>query len=227
MIATAHGRQAPGRFITFEGIEGSGKSTQIAALARHLQEAGVEVVCTREPGGTSLGRRLRAALLDPGGTTMAPLTEMLLYAADRAQHITEIVRPGIERGAVVLSDRYLDATLAYQGYGRQLGTAVVLDIHSHPPLDLRPDRTVLLDLDPVTGVTRARQRNTERGVAATEGRFEDEDLEFHRRVRDGYLDLARNEPERYRVVDATGETDAVADRVVRAVSDLIPVRGAK
>jgi len=227
MSRTGHGRDAPGLFITFEGIEGSGKSTQIARFARRLEDTGVEVVCTREPGGTSLGRRLRAALLDPDASTMDPLAEMLLYAADRAQHIRELIRPAVERGAVVLSDRYLDATLAYQGYGRQLGTTVILDIHSHPPLDLRPDRTVLLDLDPETGVARARRRNAERGVAETEGRFEDEDLDFHRRVRDGYLALARNEPDRYRVVPAEGDADAVERRVEQALADLLPAREAK
>jgi dTMP kinase len=218
---------APGLFITFEGIEGSGKSTQIARLARRLEDAGVEVVCTREPGGTSLGRRLRAALLNPEGSSMDPLAEMLLYAADRAQHVREVIRPGVERGAVVVSDRYLDATLAYQGYGRRLGTSVVLDIHAHPPLDLRPHRTVLLDLDPRTGVSRARRRNTERGVAETEGRFEDEDLEFHRRVREGYLVLARGEPDRYRVVRADGDADAVERRVEQALADLLAAREVK
>ncbi len=227
MSRTGHGRDAPGLFITFEGIEGSGKSTQIARLGRRLEDAGVEVVCTREPGGTSLGRRLRAALLDPQGSAMDPLAEMLLYAADRAQHVCEVIRPGVKRGAVVLSDRYLDATLAYQGYGRQLGTAVVLDIHTHPPLDLRPDRTVLLDLDPETGVSRARRRNAELGVAETEGRFEDEELEFHRRVRDGYLALARNEPRRYRVVPADGDTDEVEGRVGQALAELLSARETK
>jgi len=214
---------ARGLFITFEGIEGSGKSTQIDRLARRLDGAGVEVVCTREPGGTALGRRLRAALLDPDGKTMDPLAEMLLYAADRAQHIREIIAPAVARGAVVLSDRYLDATLAYQGYGRRLGTAVVLDIHSHPPLDLRPDRTVLLDLDPGPSVSRARRRNLENGVADTEGRFEEEDLAFHRRVREGYLDLVRQAPDRYRVVPAEGDADAVERRVGRALADLLPL----
>jgi dTMP kinase len=226
MSASAHGRRGPGRFVTFEGIEGSGKSTQIERLARRLEAAGRDVVRTHEPGGTALGRRLRAALLDPDGSSMAPLAEMLLYAADRAQHVSEVVRPGLERGAVVLSDRYLDATLAYQGYGRRLGTEVVLAIHAHPPLDLRPERTVLLDLDPVTAVSRARLRNAERGVAETEGRFEDEDLTFHRRVRQGYLELARDDPERYRVVDAGGVPDEVARRVHEAVADLFPTRGA-
>jgi dTMP kinase len=218
---------ARGLFITFEGIEGTGKSTQIDRLAGRLKRAGAEVVCTREPGGTSLGRRLRAALLDPEGKTMDPLAEMLLYAADRAQHVREIILPAVDRGAVVLSDRYLDATLAYQGYGRRLGIDVVLDIHSHPPLDLRPDRTVLLDLDPEPSVMRARRRNVERGVADTEGRFEDEDLEFHRRVREGYLDLARREPNRYRVILAEGDAEAVERLVEQALADLLPARESK
>ena len=210
-----------GRFITFEGIEGSGKSTQIARAWASLERAGREVVRTREPGGTALGRRLRSALLDPEQVTMQPVVELLLYAADRAQHIVEVIRPALDRGAWVLCDRYLDTTLAYQGHARGLGTARVLELHSRPPLDLRPHRTILLDLEPEEGLARARQRNAEGEACETEGRFENEDLEFHRRVRDGYLALADTEPRRLRVVDARGDEDAVAQRVELALADLV------
>lgn len=216
-------RDPGGLFITFEGVEGSGKSTQLAAIADRLRAAGVDLVVTREPGGTEVGRRLRSILLEPAEETVTPFVELLLYAADRAQHIETVVLPALARGEVVISDRYLDATLAYQGFGRRLGTRIVLDVHSRPPLDLRPVRTILLDLDPEIALTRARRRNDDRGVSGTEGRFEDEDLAFHRRVRDGYLHLAKQEPQRYRVVPATGEPDEVESRILEALADLLPV----
>ncbi len=214
-----------GLFVTFEGIEGSGKSTQLARIADRLRAAGLEVVATHEPGATAVGRRLRALLLQPSEETVTPYVELLLYTADRAQHIETVIEPALARGAVVLSDRYLDATLAYQGYGRRLGTDAVLALHARPPLDLRPARTILLDLDADEGLARARRRNDELGVGETEGRFEDENLEFHRRVRSGYLALAEAEPERYRVVPATDRPDAVEERILEALADVLPVRG--
>jgi dTMP kinase len=211
-----------GRFVTFEGIEGSGKTTQIERLGRSLRAAGLEVIATREPGGTAIGRRLRALLLDAEGYPVAPATELLLYSADRAQHLIEMIGPALGRGAVVLCDRYLDATLAYQGYGRMLGTDAVLAVHRIPPLDRRPDRTVLLDLDPAEGLARARSRNVSRGTDRCEGRYEMEEIEFHGRVRRGYLDLAAADPERIRVVQAAGSEDEVAARVRAALADLLP-----
>jgi dTMP kinase len=211
-----------GRFVTFEGIEGSGKTTQIERLGRSLRAAGLEVIATREPGGTAIGRQLRALLLDAEGYPVAPATELLLYSADRAQHLIEMIGPALGRGAVVLCDRYLDATLAYQGYGRMLGTDAVLAVHRIPPLDRRPDRTVLLDLDPAEGLARARSRNVSRGTDRCEGRYEMEEIEFHGRVRRGYLDLAAADPERIRVVQAAGSEDEVAARVRAALADLLP-----
>jgi len=213
-------------FITFEGIEGCGKSTQLERLALRLRDAGVEHVVTREPGGTALGRGLRALLLAPDDTPIASEVELLLYTADRAQHLTEVVEPALARGRVVLCDRYLDATLAYQGYGRGLGVDRVLALHRDPPLDRRPDRTVLLDLDPELALERARARNEGLGVADSEGRYEQEALAFHRRVRDGYLALAAAEPRRIAIVDARGAPAEVAHRVSLALSDLLPVLGA-
>lgn len=211
-----------GVFVTLEGIEGSGKSLQIERLAAWLRARGETAVVTREPGGTPLGRRLRSLLLEAGAGAVRPETELFLYVADRVQHLLEVIDPALARGEVVLCDRFVDATLAYQGYGRRLPLELVLALHSHPPLDRRPDRTVLLDLDPKTGLERARRRNRERGVARREGRFELEGLDFHRRVRDGYLALATTFPERIRVVPAGGSAEEVEARVLEAVRDLFP-----
>jgi len=210
-----------GRFITFEGIEGTGKTTQLERLARRLRGASADVVVTREPGGTALGRELRALLLRPDAEPMAPLAELLLYVTDRAQHLVEVVEPALERGAVVLCDRYREATLAYQGYARGLGVERVLELHRHPPLDRVPDRTVLLELDPAEALARARGRNVARDLAGTEGRFEQERLDFHRRVRAGYRALAESDPDRIRVVDADGDSDTVERRVLAAVRDIV------
>jgi len=216
-----------GIFVTFEGVEGSGKTTQIARLARRLRAAGIETVRTREPGGTAAGERIRRILLDRDAGSVSAEAELLLYAADRAQHIVELIGPALRRGAVVLCDRYLDATLAYQGFGRGLGLARILEIHGVAPLDLRPDRTVLLDHDPAVGLARARRRNRRRGTARSEGRMEHEALAFHRRVRAGYLRLAAAAPERFRVVDALGTPAEVAERILGAVADLLPRRAAR
>jgi len=202
-----------GIFVTFEGVEGSGKSSQIARIAQRLSTAGHPVVTTREPGGTALGARLRTVLLEKGGAPIAPRVELLLYAADRAQHVTEVIAPALLRGAVVLCDRYLDATIAYQGYARGLGAHAVLALHRESPLDLRPMRTVLLDLDPLVGLSRAQARNASSGTELSEGRYESEATAFHRAVRNGYLALAAAEPERIRVVDASGAENVVEARV--------------
>jgi dTMP kinase len=210
-----------GTWITFEGVEGVGKSTQIERLAQRLRALGRPLTLTREPGGTPLGRGLRELLLRPTDTPMDPLAELLLYAADRAQHLREVVIPALERGELVLCDRYLDATLAYQGFGRGLGVDLVHELHQREPLDMRPRRTVLLDLDPARSVERARRRNVGAGLDETEGRFEKERLEFHRRVRQGYLELASAEPDRFRVIDAAGTTDEVERRITIALADLL------
>lgn len=213
--------QRGGLWISFEGIEGTGKTTQIERLADRLRARGDAVLLTREPGGTELGRRLRELLLRPAERPMDPMTELLLYVADRAQHLAEVVLPALERGDIVLCDRFLDATLAYQGHGRSLGVERVLELHRRPPLDSRPRRTVLLDLDPATALSRARRRNTTQGLDETEGRFERELLEFHRRVREGYLELAAAEPARFRVVRADGDPDEVEARIESALGDLL------
>jgi len=210
------------RFITFEGIEGTGKSTQIERLARALERAGQSVLVTREPGGTALGRRLRALLLEPTERPMHPWVELLLYTADRAQHLSEVVLPARERGVVVLCDRYVDATLAYQGHARGLGFEAVLALHRSPPLDTRPERTLLLDMDAATSLSRARRRNTSSPESAGEGRFEAEELDFHERVREGYLELARRDPHRIVRIDASAGVAQVGRDVIDALRDLFP-----
>jgi dTMP kinase len=213
--------EGSGCFITFEGIEGCGKSTQVIRLAARIERTGREVVVTREPGGTSIGNVIRSILLGEENVDLEPVAEMLLYAADRTQHIVQVIEPALNRGAVVLSDRFLDASVAYQGYGRCLGADTVLNLHRRPPLDLRPRRTVLLDMDPGDSLRRARSRNETLGITDTEGRFEQEEMAFHKRVREGYLILSREEPERFRVVDADGTPGAVEILVWEAVRDLL------
>jgi dTMP kinase len=211
-----------GRFITFEGIEGSGKTTQIERLASRLRRAGVDPVVTREPGATALGRELRAILLRPSADPPSPLTELLLYVADRAHHVDRVVGPALGSGRVVLCDRYRDATLAYQGYGRGIALDRIRELHASAPLDLDPQRTLLLDLEPEAALGRARTRDRSAGLESTQGRFEEEPLEFHRRVREGYRRLAAASPQRFRVLDASGSADRVERLVLQAVADLLP-----
>ena len=218
-------RRPNGAWITFEGIEGCGKSTQLERLAHRLAERGCPPLATREPGGTELGLQLRRLLLEPAERPMHPMTELLLYAADRAEHLSTVVIPALDRGRVILCDRFLDATLAYQGYGRELGTTHIRELHRLPPLDRRPDRTILLDLDPEQALARARRREEESVRGSSEARFEGEPLAFHRRVRDGYLELAAAEPARFRRIDASGSLLAVERRVRAALADLLPALG--
>jgi len=211
-----------GCFLTFEGIEGSGKTTQTARLAARLDAAGEHALVTREPGGSVLGSRLRGLLLGGEAARIDPLAELFLYLADRAQHLREVVEPALAAGSHVLCDRFLDATLAYQGFARGIDLDFIRRLHQKPPLDRRPHRTILLDLDPELGLARARRRNDELKVAESEGRFEQEALAFHRRVRDGYLTLAEAEPFRFRIVAAEGAEDEIAARIADLLSDLFP-----
>jgi dTMP kinase len=211
-----------GCFVTFEGIEGSGKTTQIARLAGRLDVGGDPAVVTREPGGSHLGQRLRALLLGGEIASIEPIAELCLYVADRVQHLTEVVEPALASGTHVLCDRYFDATLAYQGFARGLDLDYIRRLHQKPPLDRRPQRTILLDLDPELGLDRARRRNDDLGLKDTEGRFEKETVAFHRRVREGYLSLAEAEPFRFRIVAAEGTEDEIEARVADLLSDLFP-----
>ncbi|MCW2681869.1 MAG: dTMP kinase, partial [Frankiales bacterium] len=202
-----------GTFVAFEGGEGAGKTTQIALLEAWLEARGHEVVVTREPGATPLGAKVRALLLDPA-STVAPRAEAMLYAADRAQHVAQVVRPALERGAVVVTDRYVDSSLAYQGAGRELEVDDVRKLSAWATGGLRPDLVVLLDVDPVVGLARA-------GAGAGLDRIEAESLAFHARVRQGFLDLAGADQDRYLVVPADQPAAAVHELVRRRLVELV------
>jgi dTMP kinase len=208
-------------FITLEGIEGSGKTTQMAHIARFLESRGRTCVQTREPGGTGIGEKLRAILLDPAHHHLAPGAELLLYTADRVQHVQEVVAPALETGRTVLCDRFFDATLVYQGYARGLDRHLVQTLHNLLLGGLKPDLTLLLDLDPEAGLRRAWRQLDSGSRGNGESRFEKEALAFHRKVRAGYLELARQAPGRFRVIDAAGCIDDVRDAVCRAVEEVL------
>jgi dTMP kinase len=204
-------------FITLEGIEGSGKSTQVLHVFNILNQLGHKCVMTREPGGTRIGRRIRSILLDPESSTMNPAAELLLYTADRVQHIQEIILPMIEGGGIVICDRYFDATLAYQGVARGLDMTLILDLHRLICRNLKPDLTFLLDLPPDIGLQRAWKQLESGSRMDTESRFEKETLAFHERVRAGYLAIAEKEPERFRIIDAAQSQDQVQSQITRVL----------
>jgi dTMP kinase len=206
-----------GRFITFEGIDGSGKSTQSRMLANWLREQGKEVVETVEPGGTAIGKQIRRILLDPASADIQPNTELLLYFASRAQNVEQVIRPALESGSIVLCDRFTDSTLAYQGWGRGIDQRIVLDLDRIACGGLKPDATLLIDIDPATSLARARKRNERTGGA--EARIDEESSAFHERVRQGYLALASSEPERFIVIDGRGGIVEVAAAIRGAVRD--------
>ncbi|HUA14182.1 MAG TPA: dTMP kinase [Verrucomicrobiae bacterium] len=197
-----------GKFVTFEGLDGTGKSTQMRRLAAALRQAGHKVIETREPGGTPTGERIRKVALDSGTAGLSPLAEMALMFASRAQHIAEVIEPGLAAGAIVLCDRFTDSTEAYQGSGRRLGSEGVRELHRVLCGNLQPDLTMLLDCNPHFSVRRARRRNKRASKSANRGhdenRFEQETRAFFGRVRDGYMAIARREPGRVVIVDARG-----------------------
>lgn len=207
-------------FITFEGPEGSGKSTQIQRLGAYLQAKSIECVVTKEPGGTPIGDRIRAILLDSASAGMDAWTEVLLYSASRRQHVMERIRPVLARGVHVLCDRYTDATLAYQGYGRLIDLGRLQLLNEWATEGLMPDLTLLFDIDEKTGLARAHARNAE--MVVDEGRFEAEELPFHRRVREGYLAMAVAEPARFAVIDGNGTIDEVFDRTLATLRTRAP-----
>ena len=203
-------------FVTLEGVEGCGKSTQILKLARFLSQAGVPHRVTREPGGCPVGDAVRGVLLDPDHRGMHGITELLLYAAARHQHLTEVIEPALAAGHTVLCDRYRDATRAYQGYGRGLSLDVIEAVHRLPGLDREADLTLLLDHPVEPALARARQRQDQTGDRLT--RFEDEEIAFHQRVRDGYLAVAAGATDRVVVVDACGSVNEVQQRLRQALA---------
>ncbi len=213
-------RSNRGLFVTFEGVEGCGKSTQTGRLVAWLRERGYEVVLTREPGGTPLGERLRDALLDVGGSMVAE-TELFLYLASRAEHTAEIILPAIERGSVVISDRYADASVAYQGGGRRLGADLVRSLNQVATRSVKPDVTFLLDLDPEEGLTRLDGRASGRA----RDRIERETIEFHQRVREAYLAEAEREPERFVVIDACEDVETIARKIPAVLEERLTSSG--
>jgi dTMP kinase len=206
-----------GKFITIEGVEGSGKTTQAALLAAYLRKQGVDVLETREPGGTEAGEQIRRILLSPLHHGLAPMTELLLFLAARAQLVNAVIVPALNSGKWVTCDRFLDATLAYQGRGRGLDMQAVRNLNEVATDGLKPDLTILLDLDVETGIRRAVASKREFSDSPDGDRLEKENKEFHRRVREGYLELARQEPERIKVIPVSGSVEQVHSAIVSLV----------
>lgn len=206
-------------FITLEGIEGSGKTTQIENIVAYIRSRDLECVTTREPGGSPIGAQIRKILLDPANGDLDPGAELMLYLADRIQHLRRVIYPQLSAGKVVLCDRFFDATLVYQGYARGYDLEIIRTLHGLVCDDIQPDLTLLLDLTPQQGLDRAWSRihqDTEQDT-----RFEQEKLDFHQKVRQGYLDLARQAPERFRIIDASQTQGKVARDIEAALAPCI------
>jgi len=210
-----------GFFISFEGTEGSGKSTQVKLLVDRLRADGFSVTENQEPGETVIGTQVRRILLDPAHQEMAPLTELLLMFASRTQAAAEVILPALARGDIVVSDRFTDSTLAYQGEARGLGFETVRAAHRLALGSLMPDLTIYVDVDLETGLARALRRNERSPAETSEARLDRQSLEFHRRVEEGYRKIAASEPQRFRVVDGRGDPGTVADRVWEELTQLL------
>ena len=204
-----------GYFITLEGIEGAGKTSQLSAMEKTIREAGFEVTTTREPGGSEIASKIRNILLDPENEGLVPLAELFLYLADRAQHVQEMILPALQGGKVVICDRYADATVAYQGYARNLGAKKVIDLNHHATGGLVPNLTFLFDLPVEVGLERANKRIDQMVLfdLPPENRFELEEVVFHQSVRDGYLTLARENPERFEIIKAENDRETIAGAI--------------
>ena len=203
-------------FITFEGIEGCGKTTQIQRLAHNLEKQGIQIILTLEPGGTEIGKRIRHILLDSKNIHLSPLTELLLYEADRAQHVAEIIKPALDSGKWVLCDRFYDATVVYQGLARGQDRDLINLLNIKVTDQIRPDLTFLLDCPVDIGLERALKRNENLDLNG-QGRFEQEEMNFHQKVREGYLSLAREFPERFKIIDATHQPGEVEEHIMARV----------
>jgi dTMP kinase len=211
-------------FITFEGVEGSGKTTQIRRLKRYLIQKGIPCVVTREPGGCPISEKVRKILLNPDHSGMDALTELLLYEASRAQHVRDVIRPNLKKGMVVLCDRFNDASIAYQGLGRGIDLKLVENLNRLSSRDIEPDLTFLLDCPSDMGLERALQRNRTL-KREREGRFEMEKAEFHQRVRQGYLALAQMDPGRVKVIDTRQGEEKVFEKIREVVDQRIGAKG--
>jgi dTMP kinase len=207
-------------FITFEGVEGSGKTSQIQRLKKYLTQKGIPCKVTREPGGCPIGEKVRKILLDPDHREMVPETELFLYEAARAQHVKEVLKPLLKKRGIILCDRFCDATLAYQGYGRRLDLKWIDRLNRLSSQGIKPDVTFLLDCPSVVGLNRALQRNRTLKQEREE-RFEREEIQFHRRVRKGYLAIARKEPHRVKVIDTREGEEKVFEKIRKIVDNLI------
>jgi dTMP kinase len=210
--------------ITFEGIEGSGKSTQIKLVAEYLIKKKVPLVVTQEPSGTDIGRKIGDILFNREHSHLCAETEMFLFCAARAQQVREVIMPALEQGKVVLCDRFSDATYAYQGFGRGLNQEFIKLINDYSALLLKPDMTLLFDLPVEIGLQRATDRNNRLEKPSATDRFERENVDFHRRIREGYLDILRKDPERFRLIDANRDVDVIQEEVRRHISDFINLR---
>jgi len=205
-------RGARGLFLTFEGIDGCGKTTQLNLLSDYLARLGLPYLVTREPGGTELGEQVRKILLRRSSVGMDPRNELLLYFASRAQNVAQVIRPALAEGLTVLCDRFTDASLAFQGYGRGLDLRFIRRLHRFACQEVNPDLTFVLDIRPETSVKRARKRNL--SARRDEGRFEQEALAFHQRVRQGYRALARQEPRRVKLIPAEDDIETIHQKIV-------------
>ncbi len=214
----------PGLFITFEGTEGSGKTTQLRLLQARLEELGYRVTPNQEPGATPIGKDIRRILLDPANSEMASETELLLMFASRTQAAAEIIRPALLRGDIVLSDRWTDSSLAYQGAARGLTFQKVLDLHRLVLGDLRPQLTICVAIDIETGLLRANSRNQKHAAGDQEARIDGQSLNFHRQVGEAYRTIAQTEPDRFRMIDGSGDRTAVFEKIWAAVSPLLDQR---
>jgi len=211
-------------FITFEGVEGSGKTTQIQRLKKYFTQKGIPCKVTREPGGCPIGEKVRKILLNPDHREMVPTSELLLYEAARAQHVKEVIKPFLKKGGVVLCDRFSDATIAYQGYGRRIDLKWIERLNHLSSRGIKPDVTFLLDCPSDVGLKRALQRNRTLKQEREE-RFEREEIQFHRRVRKGYLAIAKKEPYRVKLIDTREGQEKVFEKIRKIVDNLIERKG--
>lgn len=205
-------------FVTFEGIDGSGKTTQLRLLHEHLVKRGIDTIIAREPGGTEIGESIRQILLHSGTQNLKPLSELLLYYASRHQNLCQNILPALGRGQWVLCDRYADASLAYQGYGRGVDLNFIEQLNQAVIGQRRPNLTFLLDLDPAVAIARARRRNQDRVV--DESRFEMESIDFFERVRQGYLTIARKDPGRFRIVSGELPVETAHQQILRLTDEV-------
>ncbi len=225
LTGRGEGGTKTGMLITLEGIEGAGKTTQLNRIVSYLNEREIACATTREPGGTEIGRQIRKVLLSPMNSDLDANAELLLYVADRVQHIKTVIEPQLETGRTVLCDRFFDATLVYQGYARGLDKALICDLHRLVCGDLKPDLTLLFDLEPEVGLARAWKAINSGGRTEQETRFEKEKLAFHEKVRSGYLDLARKEPQRFSIIGAGEEPEGVWAQIEAALTAFLRERG--